>query len=250
MAGRILTLSVFRYDPNRPGDTPRMQDFSIEETLGMTLYIALVRLRATQDPSLRFDVVCRAGICGACGMLVNGRPTLGCRTLTKSVEDGRITLHPLPGFRLLGDLTVDTGAWFRDMVVRTEAWIHSDRAFEPEGQEERMDNAMALRIYEAERCIECGCCVGGCLTAQLNPGFIGAAGINRVARFMLDPRDQRTERDYFEVVGNEDGTFGCAGLMACDDNCPMGLPLQRQLAWVRRRMAAAGLRREHPPKTR
>jgi fumarate reductase iron-sulfur subunit len=48
----------------------------------MTLFIALTELRETQDPSLQFDFVCRAGICGSCGMLINGRPGLACRTLT------------------------------------------------------------------------------------------------------------------------------------------------------------------------
>ena len=105
-----------------------------------------------------------------------------------------------------------------------------------------MDNAVALKIYEAERCIECGCCIGGCATANLKPDFIGAAGVNRAARFMVDPRDRRTEREYFEVVGNEDGVFGCIGLMACDDNCPVGVPLRDQLAYVRRKMAVAGWR--------
>ena len=59
---------------------------------------------------------------------------------------------------------------------------------------------------------------------------------------MLDPRDERTEKEYFEIVGNEDGAFGCVGLMACDDFCPMDIPLQKQLAYVRRRMAKAGLK--------
>ena len=64
-------------------------------------------------------------------------------------------------------------------------------------------------------------------------------GANQV---QVDPRDKRTEREYFEVVGNEDGVFGCIGLMACDDNCPVGVPLRDQLAYVRRKMASAGWR--------
>lgn len=89
--------------------------------------------------------------------------------------------------------------------LRTEAWIHTDKSFNPEAQEERMDNETALTIYEAERCIECGCCIGGCATANIKPNFIGATGVNRVARFMADPRDERNEQEYFDVVGSEDG---------------------------------------------
>jgi fumarate reductase iron-sulfur subunit len=45
----------------------------------MTLFIALNEIRERHDPSLQFDFVCRAGICGSCGMMINGRPGLACR---------------------------------------------------------------------------------------------------------------------------------------------------------------------------
>jgi len=243
MNSRQLTFRIFRYNPETPEQQPTMQNYVIEEEPGMTLFIALNRIRETLDPTLKFDFVCRAGICGSCGMLINGTPTLACRTLTKNLPEN-ITLMPLPVFQLLGDLSVDTGTWFRDMSIRTESWVHTDEEFDPQAPEVRMDNETALSIYEAERCIECGCCIGGCATANIKPDFIGAAGVNRVARFMLDPRDQRSDQEYFDVVGSEDGIFGCIGLMACDDNCPVGIPLQGQLAYVRKKMASAGWRRK------
>ncbi len=239
MAGRELTFRIMRYNPDEPDVKPYLQDFHLTEEIGMTLFVVLNKLREEQDPSLRFDFVCRAAICGSCGMVVNGTPTLACKTLTKDLP-AVTTLMPLPVFKLLGDLSVDTGVWFRDMSLRTESWIHTNEEFDPEAQEERMDNDTALKIYESERCIECGVCVSGCATANIKPNFIGATGVNRVARFMLDPRDERSDAEYFEIVGNKDGIFGCIGLMACDDNCPIGLPLRDQLAYVRRKMASAG----------
>ncbi|QSO54527.1 fumarate reductase iron-sulfur subunit [Alicyclobacillus curvatus] len=236
---RELTFRIMRYNPETPDVKPHLQDFKLKEEPGMTLFVVLNKIREEQDSSLRFDFVCRASICGSCGMLVNGRPTLACRTLTKDLSEVT-TLLPLPVFKLLGDLSVDTGTWFREMSIRTESWVHDDSEFDPTAEEERMDNEKALQIYEGERCIECGCCIGGCATANIRPDFIGAAGINRIARFMVDPRDKRTEQEYFEVVGSEDGVFGCIGLMACDDNCPVGVPLRGQIAYVRRKMASAG----------
>ncbi|MBO8129476.1 MAG: fumarate reductase iron-sulfur subunit [Peptococcaceae bacterium] len=242
MANRQLTFNIFRYNPTNPKDKPHMQTYQLQETEGMTIFVALNMIREEQDPSLMFDFVCRAAICGSCGMLINGKPRLACRTLTKDLPP-EITLLPLPVFKLIGDLSVDTGTWFRHISLKTEAWIHTDKEFDPRAQEERMDNKTAYDIYEAERCIECGCCIAGCLTANLRPEFLGAAGLNRVARFMVDPRDKRSAKDYFEVIGSDEGTFGCYGLMACEDNCPMELPLQQQLAFVRRKMAWAGLKR-------
>jgi fumarate reductase iron-sulfur subunit len=241
MPERLLTFNIFRYNPATPEIPPRMQEFQLEETMGMSLFIALNRLREEQDPSLMFDFVCRAAVCGSCAMLINGRPGLACKTLTQDLGQ-RITLMPLPVFKLVGDLSVDTGVWFRHLNVRTEAWIHTSRTFEPQALEGRMDNPTALTIYEAERCIECGCCIGACATANMRDDFMGAAVINRIARFLTDPRDERPAAQYFEVVGTDEGVFGCLGLMACDDLCPLEIPLQGQLAFVRRKMGLAALR--------
>jgi hypothetical protein len=66
-------------NPQESGSEPRMQTYEIEEADGMTLFIALNEIREKQDPSLQFDFVCRAGICGSCGMIING-PASGCAT--------------------------------------------------------------------------------------------------------------------------------------------------------------------------
>lgn len=239
---RQLHFRIFRYDPETPKKEPYTQAFTLSEEPQMTLFVALNKIREEQDPTLKYDFVCRAGICGTCGMLVNGKPTLACKTLTKDLPE-EITLMPLPVFKLLGDLSVDTGTWFRHISLKTEAWIHTDETFDEDAPEERMPNDTALKIYEAERCIECGCCIAGCATANIKPDFIGAAGVNRVARFMVDPRDKRDAQEYFDIVGSEDGVFGCIGLMACDDNCPIDIPLRDQLVYVRRKMALAAWKR-------
>ena len=66
---RKLTISVLRYNPAEPDIAPRMQSYELEEVYGMTLFIALNEIREKQDPSLQFDFVCRAGICGSCAMV-------------------------------------------------------------------------------------------------------------------------------------------------------------------------------------
>ena len=175
-------------------------------------------------------------------MAIKGRPQLACKTLVSRLPL-KVTLTPLPVFKLVGDLSVDTGTWFRAMAERTGSWVHTDRQFDPGAAEERMSNEDALAVFELERCIECGCCIAACGTANMRPDFIGAAGLNRIARFMIDPRDERDDADYFDVVGTDEGAFGCMGLMACDDLCPKKIPLQAQLARVRRAMARAAFSR-------
>ena len=56
-----------------------------------------------------------------------------------------------------------------------------------------------------------------------------------------DPRDKRTDDDYYEVIGDDDGVFGCMSLLGCHDVCPKQLPLQTQIAFLRRKMVRLGL---------
>ncbi len=238
--GRRLTFEIFRYNPLDPDSKPQMQTFEIDEVPYMSIFMALNEIRETQDPSLQFDFACRSAICGSCGMMVNGKPSLGCSTQTSDLPE-LIRLHPLPVFKLIGDLSVDTGTWFREMAEKSEAWIHAEKAFDPDAQEDRMDDELAQKIYDSDRCIECGCCVASCGAANVNDEFAGPAGLNRVARFAMDPRDQRDDSEWFEVVSNENGVFGCIGMMACHDVCPKELPLLEVYAYLRRKALAAGL---------
>lgn len=239
-APRKVTLNILRYNPQDENDVPRLQACDIEEADGMTLFIALNEIREHQDPSLQFDFVCRAGICGSCAMMVNGRPRLACRTLVKELPQTS-TLTPLPFFELIGDLSVNTGKWMRGMSERLQTWLHGiDEDIDLRKIEARMTPEEADAVYEMDRCIECGCCVAACGTAQMRPDFVGAVGMGKIARFRLDPRDSRNDDDYFEVIGDDTGVFGCMSLLACHDVCPKSLPLKTQIAFLRRKMALIG----------
>ena len=233
--GRTLVFRILRHNPQDPGSEPHVAHYEIEEYEGMTLFIALNEIRERFEPSLQYDFVCRAGICGSCGMVINGRPGLACRTLTSTLG-AEITLAPLPVFKLIGDLSVDTGTWMRGMSERLETWIHEVEPVDVHAVEARMEPELAEAIYELDRCIECGCCVAACGTARMRPDFVGAVGLNRLARFRLDPRDQRNDGDFYELIGDDDGVFGCMSLLACHDVCPKELPLQTQIAFLRRKM--------------
>jgi len=239
---RKLVFNILRYNPHDRDSVPRMQRYPLDEADGMTLFIALNEIREQQDASLQFDFVCRAGICGSCGMMINGRPGLACRTLTKNLP-AEITLAPLPLFELIGDLSIDTGKWMRGMSERLESWVHMQAGdVDLRRIEEAMEPELAEQIYLLDRCIECGCCVAACGTARMREDFVGAVGLNKIARFRLDPRDTRTDADYYELIGDDDGVFGCMSLLACHDVCPKELPLQTQIAFLRRKMVRAGLK--------
>ena len=237
---RKLKIGILRYNPQEPASVPHMQTYHLDEADGMTLFIALNEIRETQDASLHFDFVCRAGICGSCAMVINGRPALACRTLTKNLGPD-ISLAPLPVFELIADLSVNTGKWMRAMSERLQTWVHrKEEEIDLSRLEERMEPELAQKIYELDRCIECGCCVAGCGTARMREDFVGAVGLNKIARFRLDPRDARDDDDFYELIGDDDGVFGCMSLLACHDVCPKELPLATQIAFLRRKMVSIG----------
>lgn len=236
---RMLNIRILRHNPQDAASSPLLQTFQVEEADSMTLFVALNLIREEQDPSLAFDFVCRAGICGSCGMIINGRPALACRTLTRDLPD-EITLAPLPGFELIADLSVNTGKWMRGMSERLETWVHAQglQSLDLDAQEQTMEPELAEQIYELERCIECGCCIAACGTAQMREDFAGAVGLNQITRFRLDPRDERSDADFYQLVGDDTGVFGCMTLLGCEDLCPKDLPLATQIAFLRRRMVA------------
>ena len=234
---RKIKIRAFKYNPQSKISKPHFAEYEIEETDGMTLFIALNVIREKLDPGLSFDFVCRAGICGSCGMVVNGKPQLACRTLTKDYPSGVIELMPLPVFKLIKDLSVNTGEWMNNMSKRVESWIHTSEKTDISKIEKKVSPEAAQETFELDRCIECGICVASCGTAIMRPDFVGAVGLNRVARFKVDELDERSDADFYELVGDDDVVFGCMTLLGCEDNCPKHLPLQSKIAYMRRKLA-------------
>jgi len=189
--------------------------------------IALDLLEAGKRTPAREDAEKSAGAVAVLG----GSAAIG---LTRT-DDRRL----LTGSHALKHLTV-RGALTRTIpVLDPDTGLMRDKVFvlPPEAPP---DDAEA--IYELERCIECGCCIAACGTAQMHDEFVGAVALNKLARFRLDPRDARDDRDFYELIGTDDGVFGCMSLLACNDFCPKDLPLQSQIAFLRRKMLVAGLK--------
>ncbi len=233
---RELTIKILKFNPHDSNSKPKMVEYKVKERPSMSLFLALSTIREKLDHDLAFDFVCRAGICGSCGMLVNGKPKLACKTQTKDFKDGKISLMPMPAFELIKDLSVDTGKWMNGMSKRVGSWIHTSEHTDIGKVEKRIDPDIADEIFELDRCIECGICVASCITKIMRPDFVGAVGLNRVVRFSIDPHDERRDADFYELIGDDDGIFGCMSLMGCEDHCPKDIPLQQKIAYLRSKM--------------
>ena len=128
------------------------------------------------------------------------------------------------------------------MSERLEAWLHMKEQETDLGLlEERMAPELAEKIRtELDRCIECGCCIAGCGHSAHAGEFCAARrGSIKLPASVLTVATADRE-DYFELIGDDDGVFGCMSLLGCHDVCPKDLPLATQIAFLRRKMVATG----------
>jgi 2Fe-2S iron-sulfur cluster binding domain len=100
-----MVLRVFRWSPEAPRE--RFQAFPVETGATTTVLDALVEIQRAHDPTLAFRYACRVGMCGSCGMVVNGRETWACRLRLARLGGDVVTVRPLYHFPLVRDLVVD-----------------------------------------------------------------------------------------------------------------------------------------------
>ena len=93
--GERFTFTIFRFDPGSDSQS-RFDHFSVIAKKGMTVLEALLNIQERQDPSLVFRYSCRGAICGSCGMVINGKPNLACRTQLSSLKSREVLIEPLP----------------------------------------------------------------------------------------------------------------------------------------------------------
>jgi len=211
------TLSVFRWSR---GERERWQAFEVDAGPDTTVLDALVDIQRRRDPTLAFRYACRVGMCGSCGVVVDGRERWACRTRLATLGEGPITVRPLYHFPLLRDLVVDM-APFTDRMRAVGAALAPAVGAEPYALIPR-DSAERREIDPAIECIGCGMCLSACTMVVHNPRFPGPAALNRAFTLQRDSRDAgRAAR--WRVLLSDDALARCHGQGNCTEVCPMGL---------------------------
>src|SRR5215208_6482480 len=115
MASSTRDVRVFRYDPEKGGEG-HFDSFklNIPEESAATMLDVLLRIQREQDATIAFRFACRVAMCGSCGMVINGRERLACKTNVADIPNGEeITLRPMNHFPVIKDLVVDMDPMFR-----------------------------------------------------------------------------------------------------------------------------------------
>ena len=237
-------LKVKRFDPESPDKEPRYQEYSLDVHPDSTVLDVLTQVRDEMDGTLAMRCSCRASICGSCGMKVNGRARLVCKTrMVELAPDGeQLTIEPMGNHPVVKDLVVSLDTFF-DQIRRVEPYMQP--ASYPEQGEFVASNDSMTNLLTAMNCIMCGCCVSDCTVLEVDKNFIGPAALAKAWRFVEDPRDDRTEARLNKLNNEDGGIWDCTRCMQCVEVCPKDVAPMDRIMEMRERAIEAGNRNTH-----
>jgi fumarate reductase iron-sulfur subunit len=212
-----ITLDVTRYHPDKDSE-PTSQSYEVPYHADWVVLDALNYVKDQLDGSLTFRWSCRMGVCGSCGMMVNGMPKLSCAIPLSDYMPGPIRIEPLQYFPVMRDLVVDITE-FLHKLQKVQPWIIRDED-KPLAEGEHLQTPAELDLYKQfSMCINCMLCYSACPVVGLEPEFAGPAAIALAQRYNLDSRDQGSA-ERLEALDDHEGMWGCTFVGECTKVCP------------------------------
>jgi fumarate reductase iron-sulfur subunit len=212
-----ITLQVARYRPEQDAETT-FDEYEVPCPKDWVVLDGLNHIKDRIDGTLSYRWSCRMGICGSCGMTVNGEPKLTCATFLADYAPGPIRVEPLRNFPVIRDLIVDIGDFMRKLV-RVTPWLVRE-VEKPLSDGEYRQTPQELDEYKSfSMCINCMLCYAACPIYGLDPKFIGPAAIALAQRYNLDNRDEGAS-ERMAVLSEHEGIWGCTFVGECTKVCP------------------------------
>jgi succinate dehydrogenase / fumarate reductase, iron-sulfur subunit len=218
-----------------PSDSGRMVTYDVKDISPDASFLEMLdvlneKLILDGDDPVAFDHDCREGICGMCGMMINGvahgpeRATTTCQLHMRHFSDGdTIDVEPwrAAAFGVIKDLVVDRSAF--DTIIQAGGYITAPTGTAPDAHAMPVPKAAADAAFEAATCIGCGACVAACPNGS-SMLFTAA----KVTHLGLLPQGQ-PERGtrVLDMIEAQDaaGFGGCTNAGECTTVCPKGIPL-------------------------
>lgn len=208
---------------------PYIQKINLEiEKDNLTVASLLREINANSDltdiegnkiSNISWECSCLQKKCGACAMVINGKPGLACDAFLRDyVKKGKISLAPLGKFPIVKDLIVDRSIIYnnlRDIKAYLENEINLT--------DKNTDTA-----YEASRCLMCGCCLEVCPNFYAGGDFYGAAAFVSATRLIYSSAKgeaKELKKEYKKHIYE-----GCGKSLACRDICPAGIDMDKLLS--------------------
>ncbi len=238
MAQKTVQLRVKRQDG--PGARPRWEHFEVPHAPGKNVISCLidiarkpVTLEGRETTPVQWDCACLEEVCGACTMLVNGKPQQSCSSLVDNLEQP-IELAPLTKFPVVRDLVVDRQKMFKNLE-RFRAWVPIDGTY-PMGEGPLLSAEDQQVRYNRSRCMTCACCMEVCPQINGRSDFVGPAVIGQVEFFNLHPSGPEEMGKRLEEMMGTGGIHECGNAQNCVAACPKEIDLTDAIAEVGRQV--------------
>ncbi len=166
---------------------------------------------------IEWECSCLQKKCGACAMVINGRPQLACEALLSKCKKNTVMVEPLRKFPVISDLVVDRSILYENLKT-LGLWLREEADLNDHSQE---------MAYESSECIQCGCCLEICPNFYVGGKFFGMSTVPVTMRLLTE----MNEAQYREIAKlYVRHTFaGCGKSLACRDVCPRKIDTEKML---------------------
>ncbi|MEM6632455.1 MAG: succinate dehydrogenase/fumarate reductase iron-sulfur subunit [Bacteroidota bacterium] len=228
-----LTLKIWRQ--KGPDSKGKMESYEMKEVSTDMSFLEMLDMLNEQliqggKEPVAFDHDCREGICGSCGMVINGQPhgpkrmTTTCQLHMRSFSEGdTIYIEPwrAKAFPIIKDLMVDRTAF--DQIIESGGYISANTGNAQDANEIPIGKDIANESMSAAECIGCGACVASCKNASAM--LFTAAKVSHLG-LLPQGQPERMARAQAMVKTMDDAGFGnCTNTGACEINCPKGISI-------------------------
>jgi succinate dehydrogenase / fumarate reductase iron-sulfur subunit len=228
-----ITVRVWR-QPNAesPGRmvSYEVPDVSTDMSFLEMLDVLNERLTLEGDDPIAFDHDCREGICGQCGVVIDGVPhgpqqTTSCQLHMRSFSDGdTIDVEPWRAdpFPVIKDLIVNRGAF--DRIIQAGGFISAPTGTAPDAHATPIPKNDADHAFEAAACISCGACVAACPNGSAM--LFTASKVTHLGLLPQGQPERKTRALNMVAQHDEEGFGGCSNIGECTAVCPKGIPFE------------------------
>ncbi len=217
---RKVTIKAFRFNAETDY-LPYYKTYEMEVGKDELILDLLNRIKWEHDGSFSYRRSCRHGICGACGIKVNGKPVLSCKQNAQELVDlfgDELVFEPQSTKRAVKDMIIDKGDfWEKHAAVKP--YVETEVDPHPE-HETLMSPEQVENFLDADYCIQCGNCHYACPALEVNEDYLGPAALAAAYRFTIDPRDEATDERLEITAELGSGVWDCVKCFECAEACP------------------------------
>ncbi|CAH2717189.1 Fumarate reductase iron-sulfur subunit [Neobacillus rhizosphaerae] len=225
---------------------PYTEEFMVPYRSNMNIISSLMEIqknpvnaKGEKTTPVIWESVCLEEVCGACSMVINGKPRQACSSLIDQL-DQPIHIAPLATFPVMRDLMIDR-SWMFNALKKVKAWIPIDGTHDL-GPGPRMPEKTRQWAYELSKCMTCGCCLEACPNVNEKSNFIGPAPLSQVRLFNAHPTGAMHKEERLLAIMGEGGLTSCGNSQNCVEVCPKGIPLTTSIADLNRQTTIQSLK--------